>query len=85
MSVTASPDVDTLPPERFRKAGTSACTTREDNERETYCGATGYVNLPEFRDRKSPHYVGQYCTGCDRAYRKAHSGRIAQSAADSLA
>ena len=84
MSVDTLPDSDTLPAERFRKAGKSACTTREDNERETYCGATGYVNLPEFRDRKSPQYVDQYCTGCDHAYRKEHNGRYARSAADTL-
>ncbi|MFV0135544.1 hypothetical protein ACLGIH_20370 [Streptomyces sp. HMX87] len=75
---------DVLPAGRFRKAGKYACITREDNEREMLCGATGYVLQPEFCDRSSSRYVTQYCSGCDRVYRRENGGRVASSEDDTL-
>ncbi|MEU0214068.1 hypothetical protein ABZ281_02730 [Streptomyces sp. NPDC006265] len=65
-----------LPADRFRKAGKVACTLRTAPEREAYCGATGYVLQPEFRDRTSPRYVAQYCGECTDQYARENGGSI---------
>ncbi|MFH9731826.1 hypothetical protein [Streptomyces sp. NPDC017260] len=74
--------MDVLPAVRFRKCGKVACITREDNDRETLCGATGYILVPEFRDHAASTYVHMYCNGCDHVYRRENDGRVAESADD---
>ncbi|MEU1552194.1 hypothetical protein ABZ517_05655 [Streptomyces scabiei] len=65
-----------LPADRFRKAGKVACTLRPAPEREAYCGATGYVRQPEFRDRTSPYFVAQYCGECTDRFARENGGTI---------
>ncbi|MFE5853174.1 hypothetical protein ACFQ61_08130 [Streptomyces sp. NPDC056500] len=77
-------NADLLPAERFVKAGKYACVRREDNERETLCWATGYVQQPEFRDSTSPRYTAAYCPDCEIVYRKGNNGRVAVSSDDTL-
>jgi hypothetical protein len=75
---------DTLPADRFVKAGKVACVRQVENPRHTMCHATQYTQQPEFRDRKSPLFVAQYCGDCTTAYAKENDGRLPVSAADTL-
>ena len=74
-------DIDTLPAERFVKAGKYACIRQEENPRETLCDATGYTLAPEFREPTHPHHVSHYCDECQEKYRK-ETGNFANSADD---